>query len=180
MILPDRKLHRLQNYDYSQSGYYFITICTKERRNILATVENAVPSVPSVVPSVPSITTTAIGDIVTDAWNRLSGIDDLIKTDYFCVMPNHIHGIIIIQNQQDMSPETERRGRRSLQDLVRGLKSVTTREYNKAVPQAMKNTLWQSSFYDTIIRSERMLYEIRKYIDENPLRWREDELYKEP
>lgn len=62
--------------------------------------------------------------------------------------------------------------------MVRGFKSVTTREYNRLVPKEFANTLWQSSFYDEIIRNDPMLYEIRRYIKENPLKWREDELYQ--
>lgn len=169
--LPDRKLHRLQNYDYSKSGYYFITVCTKGRRNILATAGDDALGIP--------LKTTAVGDIVVNTWNRISEVDNRMDIDCFCVMPNHIHGIIIIQNQSNDDLEAERRGRHSLQDLMRGFKSVTTREYNKLVPPDMKNTLWQSSFYDEIIRSESMLYEIRKYIAGNPQRWRKDELYIE-
>ena len=92
-------------------------------------------------------------------------------------MPNHIHGIVVIENQPPMENDAERRGRRSLHDLVRGFKSATTREYNKFVPEQMRNTLWQKSFYDEIIKSEKMLQEIRQYIDENPRKWQEDELY---
>lgn len=172
MDLPVRKLHRLKNYDYSQSGYYFITICTQNKKNILASLTgNIVAGVP--VDTLP----TAAGEIVTKAWLKLSTLDPNITAGDFCLMPNHIHGIIMIENQPWEADAAERSSRRSLQSLIRGFKSATAREYNKIVPQDMKNTLWQSSFYDRVIRNPEMLYEIQKYIQENPLKWQEDELY---
>ena len=172
--LPRRKLHRLQQYDYSQNGCYYITVCTMNRRNILATYVYGESNV---------FAPTAIGNIVISAWEKMSDIDANIKTDYFCLMPNHIHGIIVIENQQNIPKGAGYRvgadngGRRSLNDVVRGFKSVTTREFNKSVSDEMKNTLWQPSFYDEIIKDEEMLYKIRKYIEENPQKWREDELF---
>ena len=94
-------------------------------------------------------------------------------------MPNHIHGIIIIKNQDTASDESERRGRRSLQLVVRGFKSVVTREYNKTVSEEKRNKLWQKSFYDEIIRNQKAYDEISKYIFENPIKWKEDELFCE-
>lgn len=168
---PQRRLHRLKDWDYSQTGYYHITICTKNRRPILANVGNAVLGVP------PEVVPTTIGCAVLRAWAKLSQLDKNITTDYFCLMPNHIHGIVVIQNQPPTANEAERRGRRSLPEIVRAFKSTTTREYNRMVPENKRNTLWQSSFYDEIIRNNGMLYETRKYIEENPFKWNEDDLY---
>ncbi|MDY6017849.1 MAG: transposase [Oscillospiraceae bacterium] len=174
-LLPERKLHRLKSWDYSQNGYYFITVCTKDKRALLAKVGNAVPGVPK---NSLNLHLTPIGKIVKTAWEGISKIDDNIKTDLFCIMPNHIHGIIIIENQEYDVSEAERRGRRSLQDIVRGFKSVSTREYNKIVPESEKNKLWQSSFYDEIIRNDQMLYEARKYIKYNHLKHYSGRLFK--
>ena len=88
---PKRKQHRLHGYDYSKNGYYFVTICTHERKCVLATVGNAVPGVPQ------KMIPTAIGEIVLRSWAKMSEIDKNIETDWFCLMPNHIHGIIIIK-----------------------------------------------------------------------------------
>ena len=123
---PKRKQLRLSCYDYSSNGYYFVTICTKDRKKILSKiVGNAVPSVP------PQIKPTKIGKIVLSAWGKLSEIDENIETDCFCLMPNHIHAIVVIKNQEKLT--TERWGQRSLQSIIRGFKSVTTRQYNKLV-----------------------------------------------
>ena len=165
--LPIRKLHRLKEYDYSQDGYYFITICTKDRKMILSNVGNAVPGVP------PKVELTEVGRMVKDSWEKISQIDESIKTDVFCIMPNHIHGIIVIENKDFFA---ERRGRRSLHSLVSGFKSVTTRRYNKITNNC--ESLWQSSFYDTVIRDESQLYEIRKYITYNHIKWNQDKYFE--
>ena len=165
--LPVRKLHRLKEYDYSQNGYYYITICTEDRKKILSDVGNAVPGVP------PKVVLTEIGRMVEECWEKMSQIDENIKTDAFCIMPNHIHGIIVIENK-DLS--SERRGRRSLHSIVSGFKSVTTRKYKKITNNS--ESLWQSSFYDTIIKNETELYEIRKYIEYNHLKWNNDKYFE--
>lgn len=98
-------------------------------------------------------------------------------------MPNHIHGIIIIKNERLDLPEkkkyafeiTERRGRRSLQGLIKDFKSVTTRIYKNMFLQ--NESLWQTSFYYEIIRNDEHLYSILKYIEQNPLKWEHDELF---
>ncbi len=167
---PERKLHRLKKYDYTANGYYFITVCTRNKEKILSSVGNTVLGVP------PAIKLSNVGEIVLKAWKRMSEIDSRIRTDEFCIMPNHFHGIIVIDN--GLADETEHRGRRSLQSLVSGFKSVTTREYNKLINSEKTVSLWQSSFYDTVIRDEAQLFEIRKYISENPIKWKLDKYYE--
>ena len=162
MKYPQRKLHRLKNWDYCQPGYYHITICTKNRRPILCNIRQNELEV-EVIP-------TEIGKIIQDNWNNLRLHYSNVKTDYFCLMPNHIHGIIIIEpSKQDQA--------KSLNSIVRGFKSVTTRAYNQLVSEQQKNTLWQASYYDEIIRNDQMLFDVRKYIYGNPSKWLEDELY---
>ena len=165
---PKRRLHRLQHYDYSQNGYYYVTICTDHRRNLLCTVGNAVPGVPlSVMP-------TAIGNMVMAAWKRMSEVVPYVHTDAFCLMPNHIHGIIVIDAPEELS---ERRGLRSLPELVRAFKSTTTREYRRNYDISDQSSLWQGSYYDEVIRNDAHLDAVRDYIDGNAARWPEDEYY---
>ncbi|SHJ86689.1 REP element-mobilizing transposase RayT [Geosporobacter subterraneus DSM 17957] len=173
--LPRRKNLRLKNYDYSQPGYYFVTICTENRRNLLCNiVGNDAPVVPS-----------EIGNEIIQCWENISLLYENVKTDGFCIMPNHIHGIIVIEDTkpQPLSEKTygfqsaERRGRRSLPDIIKDFKSVTARQYNKLVEIEFRNTLWQKSYYEHIIRNELELQEIREYIVNNPVKWVEDEYY---
>ena len=162
MEYPTRKLHRLKCWDYSQPGYYYITICTKDKQKLLGDIQQENLNV--------AVTPTAIGEIVSEHWSRLHTLYPNVKTDYFCLMPNHVHGIIILEPTED-----ERK--RSLDEIVRGFKSVTTRAYNQMVSPEKKNSLWQSSYYDEIIRDDVMLFNARNYIVGNPSKWAEDELY---
>jgi REP element-mobilizing transposase RayT len=92
-------------------------------------------------------------------------------------MPDHIHGIILMDNPDVITDPKgdydfqvqERRGRRSLQGLIKDFKSVTTRQY-KTMFQ-VNESLWQDSFYDTVIRSQEQYIEIWNYIDNNPRKW---------
>ena len=160
--LPQRKLHRLKTWDYSQNGYYYVTVCTMHRRNILCTIRQQ--GFDTIVEP------TAVGNLVLDAWDGLSRISPHIKTDYFCLMPNHIHGIIVIDAPEGAQVP-------GLDKLMHGFKSVASRAYNKLVSPEHKNTLWQSSYYDEIIRNEAMLLEKRSYIFGNPSKWLEDSLH---
>ena len=164
MEFPQRKLHRLKTWDYSQTGYYFVTVCTHQKQPLLSRL-HAVQNEVSVNP-------TKIGQIVLDCWEKMNTVSPYVQTDYFCLMPNHIHGIIIIDKPESVDAP-------SLSQLVRGFKSAATRLYNIQVSPAQKNKLWQSSFYDEIIRNEEMLYDIRKYIFGNPSKWMEDPMYVE-
>jgi len=169
MIFPQRKSHRLKNYDYSQNGYYFITICTNNHKHLLC---NIVGNDALVVP-------TSIGQKVIDCWLKIQDYNSNIIIDKFCLMPNHFHGVLIIQNNTENHTFdfqiTERRGRRSLQDIIKDFKSITTRLYKKEIKNL--SSLWQKSFYDEIIRDCDHYKKIWNYIDNNPLKWSEDKYY---
>ena len=109
---------------------------------------------------------TQIGQMVLDCWKRIEAVHPNVKLDYYCLMPNHLHGILILEENSD-----------SLSHIIRSFKSVTTRHFNKLVTDDEKNALWQLSFYDRIIRNEAELFETRKYIEGNPSKWMEDALY---
>lgn len=180
--LPQRKNVRLKDYDYSQSGYYFITICTQNRENILC--EIPVGDVAHDVPLNTIFEATLIGSKIIECWNNISLLYENIKTDEFCLMPNHIHGIIIINKPQDKPLKTEKKygfendqGNNSLQSIIRGFKSITTRYYNTMVGESERNTLWQKSYYEHIIRNEAELHKTREYIINNQLKWSEDKYY---
>ena len=162
MTLPCRKLHRLTCWDYTQTGYYFITICTKDKRKLLSSIhQDGLDAV--VLP-------TKIGKMILDNWKQIATVYPGVETDYVCIMPNHLHGILIIN-----APEQQQS--KSLSSIVRAFKSVTTRKYNELVPETEKNRLWQSSFYDEIIRNDDMLEDVRNYIVGNPSKWMDDPMY---
>lgn len=83
--MQHRKLNRFKGYDYSEDGYYFFTICVKDRLKWFGTIENG------------AITLNKNGNIVLQCWNELPSHYNNIKLDAFIIMPNHVHGIIIIE-----------------------------------------------------------------------------------
>ena len=162
MNYPNRKLHRLQTWDYSAPGYYFVTICTGNKRCLLSRITGSDDGA--------EVQLTNVGRIVRKCWERMNSVAPHIRTDHFCIMPNHIHGIVVIEAHSKADA-------RSLSDLIHGFKSAVTREYNRMADPGEKNQLWQSSYYDEIIRNEEMLLRARKYIEDNPAKWVEDELF---
>ncbi len=176
MEFKQRKNHRLKNYDYGKYGYYYVTICTLNRENILSNVieqNGATVSIP-----------TALGIKIIEYWNNIELLNENVKVDKYILMPNHIHGIIIIENQELCLNEDkkysfeilEKKDRRSLQGLVKDFKSVTTRYYKKMFD--VNTSLWQESFYDEIINKQNQYEKVCKYIEDNPLNWLLDDLYK--
>ena len=158
MSHPTRKLHRLRTWDYSAPGYYFITICTKDKRCILSDIRDG------------RIHLTGIGAVAEKCWLRMAQVVPHVTMDYYAIMPNHIHGIIVIGARCE-------EGARSIPDLIHVYKSTVSREVNRLIPSEQQNQLWQASYYDEIICTERMLLETRRYIEDNPRKWAEDDLY---
>ncbi len=123
--LTKRKNHRLKDFDYGAYGYYYVTICTRNRKCLLSTI--FVGSDALVAPSdalvAPSITPTRLGERVMEWFNNISIMNKNIEIDKFVLMPNHIHAVIIIKNEEPIEKTdkkyvfefAERRGRRSLQ-----------------------------------------------------------------
>ena len=155
-ILPNRQSHRLQNYDYSQRGLYFLTLCCQNRERLFGRIENH-----------KNILNDA-GVMVEKWYNELPNKYQNIKCLEHVVMPNHFHCIIHITNQQE----------NTVGDIVRWFKTMTTNEYIRGVKengwQRFNKTLWQRDYYDIIIKNENMFFNIAEYIKTNPERWNDD------
>lgn len=151
---PIRKRTRLKEYDYSNNAYYFITICVNDKSEVFGKVENN------------SVSLNEYGIIVENKLLDLSERFNSVEIDYYVIMPNHFHCIFILEHESDKSKE-------SISNIIGAFKSITTIELHK---NGISKFKWQRSFYDRIIRNENELFNIRKYIDQNPLRW---ELEKE-
>ena len=159
--LSQRKQIRLKDYGYSQPGYYFITICAKDKQSIFGDITEVNDLIQPF-----QMQSSKIGEIVCKCWNKINELYEGIKTDSFCLMPNHIHGIIVIYR-------TGGQGRPPLPRIIQGFKSVTTRMCLKFDYQAV----WQRGYYEHIIRNEEELYKIREYIKNNILKWKDDKYY---
>ena len=168
---PDRhhrRSIRLKGYDYSTAGAYFVTLCVKGRENLLGDIVDD------------NMQLNEYGRIVETAWEWLGQQYPYVDLDEWVVMPNHLHGIIVIcddcrgdlrRGDSRIAPTTIGPNKRKpLGRLVGAFKTVSTKEINliRGTPAA---TIWQRNYYEHIIRNEGELARIRKYIDENPLKW---------
>ena len=165
--LPKRKHPRLDNYDYSSTGAYFVTICTQNRRCVLSRIVGR-----GLAPAeTTAIEYTSLGEIAEKQLFLLADRYPYLTIDQYVIMPNHIHAILILNGETaGASP------RPTLTDIVCTYKSLTTRECKKS---GFREKLFQTSFYEHVIRSREDYEEIVKYIYENPIRWCYDELYTE-
>ncbi len=172
--LPKRKHPRLKKYDYSSSGAYFITICTQNRKCLLSRIENLndVDVGRGLAPAVTKgIEYTKYGKIAEKQLLLLEERYPYLKIDRYVIMPNHIHAVLILENRTaGASP------RPTVVDIVCAYKSLTTRECRK---NGLDGSLFQTSFFEHIIRNQEEYYQIKKYINENSDRWYFDELYSE-
>ena len=163
MRAKERKPNRLKNYDYSQSGHYFITICTENRVEWFGKIENG------------EMLLNEHGIIAQRIWLEIPQHFGYISLDEFMVMPNHIHGIIVVGNN------VGNRHACSLQKRQYQIIPVTVGSYKSAVARNIRQIksnipkfVWQKSFYDHVIRDEISLNRIREYIRNNPLQWDAD------
>lgn len=160
-----RKPNRLKDYDYSQNGAYFITICTKDRKPILSVIENADEIVGASIARPFKIQLTDVGLIVDKAINGISIHYQNVFIDNYVIMPNHIHLIIRIDNN----------GRAMLAPTI----SRIIQQFKGHVTKQIGESIWQKLYYDHIIRDDIDYQNIWKYIDENPAKWAEDEMFIE-
>jgi len=150
--LRRRRMMRYRGFDYSSSGAYFVTICTKNREELFGEILGQ------------EIMLNDRGMIVLECWNDLIDHYASIELDECVVMPNHFHGIIWINDAVGAGfkpAPTEKI--HSLSEYIRALKTFSSRKIGFPV--------WQRNYYERIIRSDTELFAIRKYIMENPLRW---------
>lgn len=162
MELPKRKPTRLKDYDYSQDGYYFITICTQNRKKILSTVGEGFP--------LPKLT--QHGEITERLLLEIAERYEEIKIDKYVIMPNHIHVLFALKNGGRGNPSP------TIDKAMGWFKYTVTKEINKQSGTPGKK-IFQRSFHDHVIRGEQDYKEIWQYIDSNPVKWKDDKFYVE-
>ena len=174
--------YRLRGYDYSQPGFYFLTICTSNRQNLFGEITDN------------KMNLNNSGLFVEHCWKEISRHFSNIELDEYVIMPNHLHGIIVINPsnkgsvgvqhveplrnscaKQNCVPNQQRDYQKvvpgSLGAVVRGFKSAVTRWFHN---YSKVKTVWQRNFYDHIVRDECELARIRLYIRQNPEKWQFD------
>ncbi len=174
----NRRSIRLRDYDYATPGAYFVTICASERGCLFGGVADG------------EIRLTREGQVAYESWVAIPDHIPLVSLDAFIIMPDHIHGILVIAGRgDDLACElpagdvgarhavplqnVERFGHpvvSSVPTIVRSFKAATTKRINE-----MRDTpgaaVWQRNYYEHIVRDEADLDRVRKYIAENPVRW---------
>jgi REP element-mobilizing transposase RayT len=157
-----RRSVRLPDYPY-QDGVYFVTICTHHRECIFGDVVNG------------TVKQSEWGEIVCECWKAIPDHFPLTELDAFVVMPNHLHGIILLRGDvgaQHAAP-LHNVAPRSLGAVVRSLKSAVTKAINQERGISC-GLVWQRNYHEHVIRSEKSLNMLREYIQFNPARWAED------
>ena len=154
---------RLESYDYTWPGAYFVTICIADRMPRFGDVIDGLMRVNDA------------GMMIDNQWHRLPGRFPHVALDAYTVMPNHLHAILDINTNTATGSET-------LSAVLGAFKSFTTRAYAEGVQTQdwppFDGHLWQRSFHDHIIRDDRDLDRVRAYIAANPARWHEDHEYR--
>lgn len=160
--LQKRKHPRLKEYDYGQGGGYFLTVCTYQRRCVLSKIvgRGLAPAEPLLLPA---------GQIVAEEMGLLPERFPTLELLQTVIMPNHIH-ILLRMSAAGASP------RPTVTDVMRVLKSLTTRRWNER-NETRGCALWQRSYYDHILRDENDFLNHWTYIAQNPVRWAEDDYY---
>jgi REP element-mobilizing transposase RayT len=175
--VPARRSIRLPGYDYSQIGQYFITICAHEMRNVFGKVANG------------AVLLNVIGRIAFDCWREIPEHFAHVELDAFVIMPNHLHGILTIRwshatqscrSIEDghgcpvpLQPSLERFQRPSV-----GAIPTIIRSYKQSVTYLARQRLtkpslaiWQSNYYERVLRDGKEFSEASRYIFENPMKW---------
>jgi REP element-mobilizing transposase RayT len=174
-----RRFLRLRDFDYSTEGAYFVTICTRNRECLFGDVVNG------------KMCLNEAGRVVQTVWDGLSDRFPTIELVSFVVMPNHVHGILLVgaalaapkRRKVGAALAPPRRGAASsaptrsasttLGTVVRAFKSISAIGVNRLLSRSGQS-LWQRSYCEHVIRTEQSLNRIREYIATNPLRWQLD------
>ncbi len=181
--LHNRHSIRLQGYDYSQSGVYFITICTYKKQTLFGEIVNA------------DVKLNLVGQYAFHQWKMIPQRFPNVELGAFVIMPNHIHGIIMIRSGKGEGSENEVMGGKkgllsnpsplhpngtvpgSIGAIVQNFKSSASRKIN-AIPKMRGIKLWQTNYYEHIIRDEEDYARIVEYIRINPQKWEQDKLFE--
>lgn len=157
---------RLPGYDYSQTGAYYVTICVNEHRCIFGDILGE------------TIQLNAAGLIVRQYWLELQRAFTHLAVDEFVVMPNHIHGIVILMGTPSLPDPKDPDVHATLGDIIQWFKTMTTNAYIRAVRSenwpAFDRRLWQRGYYEHIIRNDIDLQRVREYFVNNPMKWSVD------
>lgn len=148
--LPIRRSIRLRGYDYTLPGAYFVTICSHDRSHPFCSIDGR------------GLHRTWLGQIIANAWHRLPSHFPMVQVDAFVVMPDHVHGVLWV----DDGPAPDRP---LVGNIVRSFKAAATRRARQE--RLCGERLWHRNYFESVIRDREHLIAIRRYIANNPRRW---------
>jgi putative transposase len=164
----DRRSLRLAGWDYSSNGAYFVTVSTWDRHQLFGQVVNG------------NVHLNETGRLVADTWQWLGHQYSHVCVDEWCVMPNHLHGILVLSGDEHDSGRGGSRTaptskRKPVGRLIGAFKTVSTKQINlrRQTPGAR---VWQRDFWEHIVRDDAEMDRIRQYIKDNPANWETDDL----
>lgn len=173
----DRKHLRLSDWDYSSDGVYFITVCCDDKQPYLGSISNN------------KVELSEIGRIASQFWSGIPGHYPHVKLDEFVIMPNHIHGLLVLDHfyagsrgyTDFLSGKTQIKKSNQFSKPLKNSISVIINQYKSSVKRwCNQNSLnyfkWQPRFFDQVLRNEKSIEIIREYIYNNPYNWITDEL----
>lgn len=179
---PQRQSIRLPDYDYSTEGVYFITICTKNRECLFGEIKNG------------AMELSKVGQVVRNYWLEIQKHFENVQLDEFVIMPNHLHGIIILEKRVECIQPLQKNHvgvqyiepapgpaptqtkyqhvtPKSIGSIIRTFKAAVTRWCRE---NSLEGQIWQRNYYEHVVRNEKSLNKIRQYILDNPLNWTQD------
>lgn len=173
----ERKNTRMKQWDYSSEGCYFVTICVKNRAHVFGVVDNG------------KMILNERGKFAYECWEQIPIHFPDVEIEQFVVMPNHVHGIVVLKNKTEHVvrnkyiyslstngiKKSKNRNMMKLSKIIATYKAAVTRKINKN--PSNNYFAWQRSFHDHIIRGEREFHNIQNYIFFNPDNWRDDDFF---
>ena len=172
-----RRSIRLKGYDYTQPGAYFVTLVTRNRETLFGEIVEG------------EVRLNRVGMVAQREWERLSNRFPAVQIDAYVIMPNHVHGIIVIMGRgtaeyvTDSDPEILRRAPTtpireqfgqpvpgSIPTIIRSYKSAVTYRAN-LIRNSGSAQVWQRNYYEHVVRDEAEFNRICQYILNNPLQW---------
>ncbi|PKO05426.1 MAG: hypothetical protein CVU41_12400 [Chloroflexi bacterium HGW-Chloroflexi-3] len=193
-LIHNRNSIRLQGYDYSSEGAYFLTICTYQHQHLFGKIENGIMYL------------NQYGQIVRHEWERSAIIRAEIQLGEYIIMPNHMHAIVFIvdvtrRGVRPNAPTTNAPTTNanmmnvnttygkttsennppglqssSIGSLMAGFKSSVTKQIN-LIRNSPGEPVWQRNYWDHIIRNDESFDQIEDYIINNPMNWQQDKLF---
>jgi putative transposase len=169
--MPHRQGLRLKRYDYSQAGAYFVTICAHGKACLFGDVIGS------------EVKVNELGRKVQAVWDDLPVHYPHVATDAFVVMPNHVHGVVVLRDvgagfkpARTAEPARTALRRHGLSEIVRAFKTFSARRINE-FRETSGAPVWQRNYYEHIIRDDADYNRIAEYVANNPKRWAEDSLH---